>query len=47
MLINYLVDEIFEFMAVHELALVYELSQFMAVHEQPKCMSKFQSSWTE
>ena len=47
MFINYLVHELFEFMAVHELALVHELSQFMAVHEQPKCMSKFQSSWTE
>ena len=47
MSINYLVHELFEFMAVHELALVHEVSQFMAVHEQPRCMSKFESSWTE
>ena len=41
MFINYLVHELFECMAVHELALVHELSEFMAVHELSE------SSWTE
>ena len=40
MCINYLVHELFEFMAVHELSLVLELSEFIAVHEQPKFMNK-------
>ena len=39
MFINYLVHELFECMAVHELALVHELSEFMAFREQPKFMS--------
>ena len=40
MFINYLVNEFFEFMVVHELALVHELSEFMTVHEQPMFMNK-------
>ena len=40
MFITYLVYGVFEFMAIHELALVHELSEFMAVHEQPKSMNK-------
>ena len=40
MFIDYLVHELFEFIAVHELALVHELSEFMAVYEQPKFMKK-------
>ena len=40
MFINYPVHELFECMAVHELALVHELSEFMAFREQPKFMSQ-------
>ena len=48
MLISYLLHELFEFMAVHELALVHKLSEFMAVHELRKFMNKVRvSSWTE
>ena len=43
MFINYLVHGVFEFMAIHELALVHELSEFMAVYEQPKSM--LMNSW--
>ena len=39
-LINYLVHNYFEFMIVHELALVHELSEFMTVQEQPMFMKK-------
>ena len=54
MFINYLVNEFFEFMVVHELALVHELSEFMTVHEQPMFMNKVRvyeqnksmNSWT-
>ena len=42
MFIDYLVHEFFEFMAVHELALVNELIEFMTVYEQP--MNRI-SSW--
>ena len=40
MFINYLVHDFFEFMVVHELALVHELSEFMTVDEQPMFMNK-------
>ena len=54
MFIDYLVDELFELMVVHELALAHELSEFMSVHEQPMFMNKvrvheqnkFMNSWT-
>ena len=40
MFITYLVHELFEFMAAHDLALVHELSKLMAIREQPKFMKK-------
>ena len=45
---NYVVNDVFKFMVVHEPALVHELSEFMTVHEQPmfgELMSRI-SSWT-
>ena len=38
--IDYLLHEFFEFMVVHELALVHELNEFMTVYEQPMFMNK-------
>ena len=40
MFIKNLVRDFFEFMVVHELALVHELSEFITVHEQPMFMNK-------
>ena len=40
MFVNYLARDFFEFMVVHELALVHELSEFMTVHEQTMLMNK-------
>ena len=40
MVIDYLVYEFFEFVVVHELALVRELIEFMTVYEQPMFMNK-------
>ena len=36
----YLDYELFEFMPVHELALIHELSEFVTIHEQSKLMNK-------
>ena len=40
MFINYLVHELFLFMAAHELAMVHELSEFMTAHKQLMLMNK-------
>ena len=40
MVINYLVHALFEFMDVHQLALVHELPEFMTAHEQSMFMNK-------
>ena len=53
MFINYLVHELFQLVAVYELALVHEFSEFMAVYGQPKVTNKvrfhehnnFMKSW--
>ena len=52
--LEYLVNDFFEFIVVHELALVHELIEFMTVYEQPMFMNKvrvhdqnkFMISWT-
>ena len=40
MFIDHMAHEFFEFMVVHELALVHELIEFITVYEQPMFMNK-------